>query len=64
MLPEVVAAYYLAGSDDFLVHVAVRDTAHLHELAIDGFASREEIDRMETSLIFEHRTAAALPVYS
>ncbi len=30
-LPEVVAFYHMAGTNDFLVHVVVRDSDHLRE---------------------------------
>jgi DNA-binding Lrp family transcriptional regulator len=62
-LPEVVAVYQLAGKDDFLVHVAVRDTEHLRELAMGGFTARPEVGHMETALIFDHHRAPALPRY-
>ncbi len=53
-LPEVVAAYHMAGADDFLVHVRVRDTEHLRDFAIDAFTTRSEVGHLETALIFEH----------
>ncbi|MFN8547276.1 MAG: Lrp/AsnC family transcriptional regulator [Candidatus Eisenbacteria bacterium] len=59
-LPEVVATYHLGGVNDYLVHVAVRDTVHLKELALEAFAARPEVTHMETALIFEHQVAAAL----
>ena len=52
-LPEVVAVYHVAGVTDFLVHVAVRDSDHLRNLAMDAFTSRSEVAQIETSLIFE-----------
>ncbi len=63
-LPEAVAVYQLAGKDDFLVHVAVRDTEHLRELAMDQLAARPEVEHMETALIFHHHRAAVLPRYT
>jgi len=62
-LPEAVAVYQLAGKDDFMVHVAVRDTDHLRELAMDALAARAEVEHMETALIFHHHRAASLPRY-
>jgi DNA-binding Lrp family transcriptional regulator len=62
-LPEAVAIYQLAGKDDFLVHVAVRDTDHLRDLAMDAFTARPEVEHMETALIFDHHRAPALPRY-
>lgn len=61
---EVVSVYHVAGADDFLVHVAVRDAAHLRDLALDGFTRRAEVSHMETSLLFEHVRTAAFPNYS
>lgn len=51
-LPEAVAVYCLGGSDDFLVHVACRDTEHLRRLTIESFTSRPEVARIRTSLVF------------
>lgn len=61
-LPETVAAYHLAGKDDFLVHVAVRDADHLRDVALDAFTRRREVARLETSLVFEHVRAGSLPM--
>lgn len=54
-LPEVRGAYHVAGLNDYLVHVAVRDAEHLREFALAAFATRPEVAHMETSLIFSHR---------
>jgi DNA-binding Lrp family transcriptional regulator len=51
-LPEAVAVYCLGGVTDFLVHVMCRDTEHLRVLTIKSFASRPEVSRIETSLVF------------
>jgi DNA-binding Lrp family transcriptional regulator len=63
-LPEVVAVYYLAGANDFLVHVAVRDADHLHAVALDSIATRPEVQHMETALIFDHQQRRELPNYA
>ncbi|WP_211346914.1 Lrp/AsnC family transcriptional regulator [Saccharothrix australiensis] len=39
-LPEVPAVYACAGDDDFLVHVALQDLAHLHAVLIDRLSAR------------------------
>ncbi|MDP1860931.1 MAG: Lrp/AsnC family transcriptional regulator [Gemmatimonadaceae bacterium] len=54
-LPEVRGAFHVAGANDYLVHVAVRDAEHLREFALSAFATRSEVAHMETSLIFSHR---------
>ncbi len=62
-LPEVVAVTHLTGSVDFLVHVAVRDVAHLRSLALGAFTTREEVSRIETAIVYEHVTTSGWPVY-
>ena len=52
-LPEVVVLYQLSGADDFVAHVAVRDTETLRSLTLDAFATRPEVGHIETALIFE-----------
>lgn len=54
-LPEVVTFFSIGGEIDFLVHVAVPDVASLQELGRRAFTDREEVDRITTSLVFEHR---------
>ncbi|MCH7547966.1 MAG: Lrp/AsnC family transcriptional regulator [Candidatus Krumholzibacteriota bacterium] len=60
---EVLAVYYLAGPIDFLVHVAVRDPLHLRDLVLEAFSTHDEVDRVETSLIFDHSRRWSLPRY-
>ena len=62
-LPEVVLLYHVAGANDFLAHVWVRDTAHLRELAMTSFTSRDEVGHIETGLIFEHSQSIELPEF-
>ena len=60
-LPEVVAFYHMAGSDDFLVHVGVRDSDHLRDIAMGSFSAQPEVTHIETSIIFEHTRFERLP---
>lgn len=60
-LPEVVGFYHMAGANDFLIHVAVRDSDHLREIAMGAFTSQQEVAHIETSLIFEHTRFLGLP---
>ena len=63
-LPEVIAFFHVTGEADFLLHVAVRDLDHLRELALSAFTTREEVARLETSVIYEHTAKPGLPIYS
>jgi len=62
-LPEVLSFYHVAGADDFLVHVAVRDSHHLRGFLLASFTQREEVAHIETHLIFEYRRNPETPVY-
>ena len=53
-LPEVRDVFHVAGENDFLVHVAVRDSAHLRSVVLDGITSQVEVEHVETNLIFGH----------
>jgi len=61
-LPEVMQIFHMGGENDFNVHVAVYNTAHLRNLIFREFTSRAEIQNVETSLIFEHRRSKVLPM--
>lgn len=56
--PEVLDVYFVAGANDFLIHVAVLDTATLRAFVVDQLSVRPELAMTETSLIFEHLPAA------
>ncbi|WP_256646908.1 Lrp/AsnC family transcriptional regulator [Thermomonas paludicola] len=60
-LPEALACYHVAGADDFLVHVGVRDSEHLRNFTLTAFTEREEVAHIETRLIFEFRRNVELP---
>lgn len=62
-LPEVHQAFHMAGENDFLLQVVVRDAEHLRQLALSAFTERDEVARIQTSLIFEHVRHPVLPNY-
>lgn len=61
---EVIALYHLAGADDFLVHIAVRDADHLRSFLLSSLTTRAEVAHLETHLVFEHVQKAAVPIYA
>lgn len=61
---EVVAIYHLAGANDFLMHVAVRDPEHLRSIAVDVVSNRPDVRDVETALIFGRRRGRGIPVYA
>jgi DNA-binding Lrp family transcriptional regulator len=52
--PEVLDVYFSAGADDYLLHVAMRDTGALRDFVLDHLSARPEVAATETILIFEH----------
>ena len=50
---EVIGVYHIAGANDFLVHVAVRDADHLRDL-LGSFTTHPDVAHIETALIFEY----------
>ena len=63
-VPEVRFAFLVTGRYDLVVHVVVRDTQHLKDLALDNFTNRPGVTRIETSIIFDARRRYELPVFS
>lgn len=60
-IPEVIAVYLVSGRFDVLVHAALRDTDHMRDLAFDAFTVRQEVVKIETSLVFSHARKTAWP---
>jgi len=52
-LPEVLNVFFLAGKDDFLLHVAATSTQGLRDF-VERLSSNADVAYTETSLIFEH----------
>ncbi|WP_407687274.1 HTH-type transcriptional regulator AldR [Mycobacterium sp. HUMS_1102779] len=57
--PHVRDVYFLAGADDFLLHVAARDTEDLRSFVVENLNADADVARTQTSLIFEHLRGAA-----
>ncbi|MDN5857722.1 MAG: Lrp/AsnC family transcriptional regulator, partial [Pseudonocardia sp.] len=55
--PEVLDVYFVAGANDFLVHVATTSTDELRRFVGDVLNRDRAIAGTETSLIFEHTRA-------
>ncbi|NYI76767.1 Lrp/AsnC family transcriptional regulator [Nocardioides panzhihuensis] len=59
-MPEVMAVFVLAGGDDFLLHVGVRDVAALHSFLVDNLSSRREVVQFRSSIVYGHGRKEAL----
>ena len=61
-LPGVVGVFHVAGADDYLLHIAVRDSDALRDFVLYHLTGHPAVRHTETSLIFAHLpgTVAAL----
>jgi len=57
--PQVMDVYFLAGADDFIIHVAARDTDDLRAFVVENLNADADVAGTQTSLIFEHLRGAA-----
>jgi DNA-binding Lrp family transcriptional regulator len=57
-LPGVLNVFFLAGADDFQIHVAARSPDDLRDFVVANLSASKDIAATETSLIFEHVSPA------
>lgn len=60
-LPEVLSVYVVAGGDDFLVHVAVRDVDSLNSFLMDNFTERRDVVGFRSSIVYQHARRLPIP---
>jgi DNA-binding Lrp family transcriptional regulator len=53
-LPETIGVFVVSGSEDFLVHIAVRDNQDLYAFVIDRLTQRPEVADVRTSVVYEY----------
>jgi DNA-binding Lrp family transcriptional regulator len=58
-LPQVIDVYFLAGADDFILHVAAHDTDDLRAFVVENLNADPDVAGTQTSLIFEHLRGGA-----
>src|SRR6185436_5169606 len=59
LTPQVMDVYFLAGADDFILHVAARDTDDLRAFVVENLNADADVAGTQTSLIFEHLRGAS-----
>ena len=58
-VPQVIDVYFLAGADDYILHVAASDTEDLRSFVVENLNADPDVAGTQTSLIFEHLRGAA-----
>lgn len=56
---EVLNVFFLGGHDDFLIHIALADSAGLRDFVLDQLSSHPEVAATQTNIIFEHTRGSA-----
>ncbi len=52
--PEVQSVFFLAGADDFLLHVSAADAHQLRDFVVEELSTDPAVALTETNLVFEH----------
>jgi DNA-binding Lrp family transcriptional regulator len=59
---EVVQTFFVGGSDDFIVHVAVEDSSALRAFVVEHISGQPSVASTRTSVIFSYeRNAVVAP---
>jgi DNA-binding Lrp family transcriptional regulator len=53
-LAEVVELFFLGGAEDFVIHVATRDSDHLREFVVANLSAHPSVASTRTSIVFSH----------
>ena len=59
-LPGVLNVFFLAGVNDFQIHVAAKSPDDLRDFVVKNLSASRDVATTETNLIFEHITGTAL----
>jgi DNA-binding Lrp family transcriptional regulator len=54
VLPGVLNVFFLAGVDDFLIHIAATSPDDLRRFVVEHLSASRDVAATETNLIFEH----------
>jgi DNA-binding Lrp family transcriptional regulator len=52
--PEVIQVFFLGGSEDFIVHLAVKDSDAVREFVLENLSNNATVASTRTNLVFEH----------
>ncbi|WP_241490324.1 Lrp/AsnC family transcriptional regulator [Leucobacter chromiiresistens] len=53
-LPEVMQLFFLGGVEDFIIHLAVRDSDHVRDFVVEHLSAHPAISSTRTSIVFSH----------
>lgn len=53
-LPEVLQLFFLGGVEDFIIHLAARDSDHVRDFVMDHLSADPAVSSTRTSIVFSH----------
>jgi len=53
-LPEVMQLFFLGGVEDFIIHLAVRDSDHVRDFVVEHLSAHPAVSSTRTSIVFSH----------
>lgn len=53
-LPEVMQLFFLGGVEDFIIHLAARDSDHVRDFVMEHLSSHPAVSSTRTSIVFSH----------
>jgi DNA-binding Lrp family transcriptional regulator len=58
----VLQVWFVGGTDDFLVHIAVDGSSEVREFVVEHLSAQQSVASTRTSIVFEyHRNTVAAP---
>lgn len=61
-LPEVVQCFFVGGSEDFVLHLAVRNSDELRDFVLEHLSAHPAVASTRTSVVFTHsRNGISVP---
>lgn len=52
--PQVVQVFFLGGQEDFIVHVAVRNSEEVREFVLEQLSNNASVANTRTNIVFDH----------
>ena len=53
-LPEVMQLFFLGGVEDFIIHLAARDSDHVRDFVMEHLSADPAVSATRTSIVFSH----------
>ncbi len=52
--PKLIQVFFLGGTEDFIVHVAVRNSDEVREFVLTQLSNNPAVANTRTNLVFDH----------